>query len=174
MSKCVECRNCGHIGYSLSKGNIFILIALAFLGFIPAVIYYFWSVSGLGRCSHCYSTLLVPSNRCPPQDKLDPFHFMAICVLSAVGAIAVVIMYAIGDTLWQRITMTDEQKQAIILQNNFESCKKDGVEYLTQNPQKLPPNLQAYIGKYDSLIPAERLKYVEKTCRQAKTEFFPK
>lgn len=169
-NRCVKCNNCGHVGYSTSKGNVFILIALAFLGFIPAVIYYFWSISGLGRCSNCHSTALVPSNSCPPQDKLDPFRFIAMWVLAIGVTFFILLAYGLGSTVWQRITMTDEQKQAMAQHENFEKCVKHGQEYLKAYPEKLPAEIRT---KHESLIPYERLTYVEKVCRQSKTETFP-
>ena len=96
-NNCVDCNNCGHIGWSKPKGSFFFTIVLALFFILPAIIYEIWRRVGLGVCENCSSSAVKPSNVCRTQRKTDIGSIITILVLGIAGAFIVVLLYGFID-----------------------------------------------------------------------------
>lgn len=97
-NKCISCNNCGHIGWSRNRGNFLITIVLLIFFFIPGAVYEIWRRSGLGVCYNCRSDLVVPSSACTTNKPSDAGDLIVLGVLGIAGGIAVIALYALGDS----------------------------------------------------------------------------
>jgi hypothetical protein len=92
---CVSCNNCGHTGWSKTKGSIWITLVLAFFFLVPAIIYEIWRRSGLGVCENCGSSSLTPSNKCESTKPSSIGDLLALFLAGVVGCVGIVVIYAV-------------------------------------------------------------------------------
>ncbi len=97
-NKCVNCNNCGHIGWAKKRGNFLITLILAIFFFIPAIIYEIWRRTGLGVCENCGSSQVKPSSLCKSNKPSDVGDLIFLGVLGVIGAVVILVLYAFIDT----------------------------------------------------------------------------
>ena len=141
---CIQCNNCGHIGWSKKQGSFLITIILAWFFLIPAIIYEVWRSTGLGVCSHCGNSAVIPSSGCNVKDKNFQLNIAGIvlAVISIVGAFFFCVY--VGVNTYYKIFPTVQLRE--------QSCFTEGMHYFEENPKQKPTDIEnhmelvAYVG----------------------------
>lgn len=162
--KCVECNNCGHIGYSVNRGSFAITIVLAFFFLVPAIIYEIWRNSGLGVCANCGSSLIKPSNQCDPNstkikidDSLVRIVLMVSGVILAFFAVIYGVIFALKSYSYVQEKYFPTEGQLV------RQCKTDGSTLFSTG--KL---------SYRELITENDVqRFIDKACQGSKDGKFP-
>lgn len=124
-SNCVSCKNCGHTGWSKTKGSIWITLVLAFFFLVPAIIYEIWRRSGLGVCENCGSDLVMPSHACVTSKPSSVSDLLILFVIGCIGCVGVLVVYAFASSL-----INSNTTESYTWTHEYEAqCMASGVEY---------------------------------------------
>ncbi|WP_180052602.1 MULTISPECIES: Pmp3 family protein [unclassified Acinetobacter] len=96
-NNCINCKNCGHTGWSKPRGSILITLVLALFFILPAIAYEVWRRLGLGVCENCGGSNVAPSSTCTTQRPTDIGSMIILLILGVAGAFIVVLAYSFID-----------------------------------------------------------------------------
>lgn len=151
-NNCINCKNCGHTGWSKPKGSILITLALALFFILPAIAYEVWRRLGLGVCENCGSASVVPSSACTTQRQQDIGSLIVILALGVAGAFVLVLAYAVISNLINGGYASSKNQKDL-----EDECMTQGLKYYQE------------IGQYPTLANgAETSTQVLIECKNSK------